>query len=564
MPFPMGNLRALLRLLACLLLAVLASGHAYAREVPLQACVARQQAGESVDAVLRHQPMFTCDSAQSRLGSGDFITELRFVPVRAQTGDPLVLRTSNVWQDSARIHFRYADGVEYLLDYSSHDAARYLTIGAIMEFPLPPRSQTLQAIIIETRGSANLRGVVLGAKLMPASEAYRLKTALTALYASFGGLALALIIYNISLWAALRNRFQLYYASMVTALAAYTFTSSGAISMLAPWIDSNSRLRINYILLTLAGLTALHFIRKFFDDEICGPRLMRWIRGFGALAMAAALAFAVLSPWLIWWTDRLYFIGMAGMLCMAFPLLYSAWRHKSSYFGLFALAWSAPILTSILRAAHGFGLIGYSFLLDNSNLVAFAFEAVLSALLVNARLRQLTMERDTALAGEQYARRLANTDSLTGLLNRRAFLDLAIGRRSRQRLMLIDLDHFKMVNDRLGHEAGDQVLSEVAGVLQKCRPGRSLAVRLGGEEFALLVPRSQIDQCMPDMVLEAVRNHAMPQGMQVTVSIGIAEGPVASEEDWKRLYRLADAALYRAKADGRNRACRATDFRAVA
>ena len=66
------------------------------------------------------------------------------------------------------------------------------------------------------------------------------------------------------------------------------------------------------------------------------------------------------------------------------------------------------------------------------------------------------------------------------------------------------------------------------------------------------------------MVLQAVRNCTMPQGIQVTVSVGFADGSVACEDDWKRLYRLADTALYRAKSDGRDRACRATDFRAVA
>ena len=183
---------------------------------------------------------------------------------------------------------------------------------------------------------------------------------------------------------------------------------------------------------------------------------------------------------------------------------------------------------------------------------------------MTARLRELSYERDDARAGEQVARRLAATDSLTGLLNRRSFLDLAIGRTSRQRLLLIDIDHFKLVNDRLGHAGGDDVLHAVASAIQACCPARSLAVRLGGEEFALLLPMSAYDECTPDMLLAAVRNCAMPQGIQVTMSVGFADGSVASEDDWKRLYRLADTALYRAKSDGRDRACRATDFRAVA
>lgn len=159
--------------------------------------------------------------------------------------------------------------------------------------------------------------------------------------------------------------------------------------------------------------------------------------------------------------------------------------------------------------------------------------------------------------------RLANSDPLTGLLNRRAFIHLAIGRTAAHRLMLVDIDHFKSINDRLGHDAGDEVLCAVAEVLQACRPPGSLAVRLGGEEFALLVPLQHQRECPPERILGAIRAHRMPLDWKVTVSLGFAEGRVTSEEDWKRLYRLADAALYRAKADGRDRACRATDFAAV-
>ena len=153
---------------------------------------------------------------------------------------------------------------------------------------------------------------------------------------------------------------------------------------------------------------------------------------------------------------------------------------------------------------------------------------------------------------------------MTGLLNRRAFLDRAIGRRTQQVLLLIDIDHFKSVNDRLGHEAGDRVLVAVAEAIRSSQPSRSLAVRLGGEEFAMLIPRSDASRFSAETLLAAVRAGTMPQGIRVTVSIGMSEGQLGTEGDWKRLYRLADAALYRAKADGRDRFCKATDFRSAA
>ena len=194
------------------------------------------------------------------------------------------------------------------------------------------------------------------------------------------------------------------------------------------------------------------------------------------------------------------------------------------------------------------------------NFPSIAIESLLSTLLIVARLRDLATERDTAREGEVTALRLANSDPLTGLLNRRSFLDLAIGKASRQRLMLIDIDKFKVINDRYGHDTGDRVLREVAKAIQSVRPAESLAVRLGGEEFALLVPEERTFLCTPELVLEAVRCQTIPFGAPVTISLGYAEGAMASEADWKRLYRLADSALLRAKNDGRDRACRSTDF----
>ena len=492
------------------------------------------------------------------------MTELRFAPVRPVVADPLVLRVPSVWQAGERIHFRYADGADRVLDISAANAARFVTIGAIMEYSVPVREAALQSILIETRGSANLRGVVAGARLMSTSDAYRLKLQMTAMYSAFFGMALALIVYNLSLWAALRNRFQLYYAAMVLALAAYTVSSSAVLAFLAPSLTNNDRLRINYVLLALTALTAMRFIRDFFEGKSSSLRLRQLIRWAGIMALGSAFAFAMFAPANIRALDLIYTAAMTALLATVGPVLYNAWRKGNPYFWLFLLAWSAPIVSSMFRAAHGFGLIGYSFMLDNCNLVAFAFEALFSSLMVTSRLKALSNERDEAREGEQLARRLANTDPLTGLLNRRAFLDLAIGRRARQRLLLIDVDHFKSVNDKLGHEAGDRVLCDLAVLIQQFRPPRSLAVRLGGEEFALLVPHTQASKCTPDSLLDAVRSHVMPQGMTLTISIGIAEGQVATEDDWKRLYRLADGALYRAKADGRDRACRATDFRAVA
>ena len=550
--------------LALALLASIVSAPAHAETQPVENCIARIPAGQSAAQVIARPQAFDCQVNQNKLGAGDFVVRLRFAPSVPEAADPLVLRMSSVWLNSAMVHFRFADSGQANYAFASSDITRVLRIGAVFDVPVPHRAAPLETVYVEARGAGNMRGVVLGPSLMTRSESHAWSIQMTMVYSAFAGLALALIVYNLSLWAALRYRFQLYYCAMVGALAAYAFSASGLLNLVLPQVDNTVRLRCNYVLLMLTGVMALQFVRHFFGGRIIGRKLDGATLAVSGLATVAAAAVLVFAPRHIGLLDRFYFLTMLAVICMIPPMLLQARRAKSPYFFLALAAWSAPFVTSVLRALHGVNLIGYDFWLDNGNIIAFAVEALVSSVLVTARLRELSYERDHARAGEQVARRLAATDPLTGLLNRRSFLDLAIGRTARQRLLLIDIDHFKSVNERLGHAGGDDVLHAVAGAIQACRPPRSLAVRLGGEEFALLLPGSAYDQCTPDMVLQAVRNCTMPQGIQVTVSVGFADGSVACEDDWKRLYRLADTALYRAKSDGRDRACRATDFRAVA
>jgi diguanylate cyclase (GGDEF)-like protein len=542
-------------------LAVLAFAPAQARAATrLEPCVAAAPGHtDNTSKSIR----FTCEEDQQRRGPGDFVVDFRFAPVNPAIDDPLVLRMTSVWQDQTRFRFAYADGSSAELVYRQQQASHYLQYGAIFQIPVPRRAAALTGITLETNGTANLRGVVLGAELLPRSESQALTRWLIALYAGFVGLVLALIAYNLSLWAALRHRFQLDYCAMVAGITAYMFTSSGAVMQLFPELANHDRLRFNYVLLTLSAVAAMRFIRSFFEERMLPGWLNRTLDLVCLVAVASSIAFAALAPTGIWLLDRFYFGSLSLVLAMVFVVLYYARRNRSRHFWMFTIAWIAPLLASIARSLHGFGVIPYSFWLDNGNLIALAAEALLSSMLITARLRELSRERDTALEGEQSALRLAGSDPLTGLLNRRAFLDKAIGREGGFRLMLLDIDHFKAINDRIGHDSGDQVLRKLAEVIQAARPKGSLAVRLGGEEFGLLIPQARQTDCQPENLVAAVRAKAMPLGQTVTVSVGFADGTVGSEEDWKRLYRLADAALYRAKADGRDRACRATDFKQV-
>jgi diguanylate cyclase (GGDEF)-like protein len=164
----------------------------------------------------------------------------------------------------------------------------------------------------------------------------------------------------------------------------------------------------------------------------------------------------------------------------------------------------------------------------------------------------------------------ANTDPRTGLANSRAF-DLAVeqslGARATDEsasVLMIDIDHFKLFNDRHGHPAGDEALRSFAGVLRSCMRDGDIAARYGGEEFAVLLPG--VDREAALMVAERIRARtettiiSLSPGItdRITISVGIASAP---EQGLERitLLRLADEALYRAKSGGRNRVATASD-----
>lgn len=160
---------------------------------------------------------------------------------------------------------------------------------------------------------------------------------------------------------------------------------------------------------------------------------------------------------------------------------------------------------------------------------------------------------------------LTVTDGLTSLKNRRAFEQELIdayehGRRYDRALAIaiIDLDHFKNINDTFGHQAGDAVLRSVAQVLDHGTRQSDFVARIGGEEFAIILPETELEEAVrfAEKIRTTLENSTIRTGdvaHHVTVSIGIAAMPHSSVRSGEELYHAADQALYRAKARGRNR-----------
>ena len=205
--------------------------------------------------------------------------------------------------------------------------------------------------------------------------------------------------------------------------------------------------------------------------------------------------------------------------------------------------------------------------LDVANRMAAAiYPLLLVAAIVSSVVLGLLIERERKMINrEQRLRSDAEIDFLTGLTNRRRFerdlADLrreAPGRGVSHTLVLLDIDHFKSVNDNWGHEAGDKVLTAFGRLLrQTCRPGDVIA-RIGGEEFALLLRGMPIGHAaaLVERILESVRTLevVVPRGrISVTASAGYAEFDSADTSAAAAM-KAADRALYVAKRAGRNQA----------
>jgi len=171
--------------------------------------------------------------------------------------------------------------------------------------------------------------------------------------------------------------------------------------------------------------------------------------------------------------------------------------------------------------------------------------------LENARLHDIVQQQ-------------AMTDELTGLVNRRRFVEAVQSEIVRAQrlggplsLVLADLDDFKLVNDQFGHHAGDEVLQAFADVIRAHGRDVDVAARLGGEEFALLLPETALSGAAAGAErlcrsLSQLRIW-LGEGLEVSVTASFGVAQLADDQSWDALLRAADAALYRAKEEGKNR-----------
>ncbi len=221
-----------------------------------------------------------------------------------------------------------------------------------------------------------------------------------------------------------------------------------------------------------------------------------------------------------------------------------------------AAALAVTVSAVILLNQHGFD-IRLNLAIAFAASVPLVVTVPISWVMAGQMLRMYHIEKEM--------RSIASYDSLTGLLSRYAFFESAVNYVSlanRERtdfsLMIIDLDHFKSINDRYGHPAGDAVLRLFADVVNSVVRRSDITGRLGGEEFAILLPGTRANEALEfserlhDAIGKAVLKY-QNSIIRYSVSIGLASSSPARSDNIDELLTHADLALYQAKREGRNR-----------
>lgn len=276
-----------------------------------------------------------------------------------------------------------------------------------------------------------------------------------------------------------------------------------------------------------------------------------FVYGVACYVLAAGLAISLI--------DQLAMASIAAFLLSATMVGTLYYLHPHHALLLFGLAYFAFNRGLVLVGGHPGSVI-----LSNqvNGLIAAALGYALS-LLNWLHFRQTTLQQRTIEEQQRKLRVLAYLDSLTDLPNRR-FLDERIDReaalvregQSQAALLMCDIDRFKLVNDTHGHLAGDDLLRELAALLEKNIPAESVLVRLGGEEFVILAPGVPLGEAarLAERLRELVEGHSFTLGgseVRITLSIGVAA--LTGAEGVRDYYNRADRALYQAKELGRNR-----------
>lgn len=450
-----------------------------------------------------------------------------------------------------------ADGSMRTIAFNESDGAPFAA-GPVFQLHLPEVTAETRAVVMRVERPHSVP-LLTEARLSHYPEDADWTQLEVMLLALVIGMLVLPLMFDISFFVVLRERFVAIHALMVVSMMAYVLFAGGLVSVFV-------QLPVQVIAVAgpLAwaigcGLSAL-FLADFLEKG-AQSRFMRkltiatgiWtilVPGFFALQLHATQTY----------DDRAYFITFIPAILIISVALLEALARGSLSARFVAFAWVPIILASTERMLRGFGLYVGPSSLDQMMYVATGIEVIIISLAIASRFLALRRERDAAVTEARMMEQLSERDPLTGLMNRRA-LEVRFGDLRLQgfdTFALVDLDQFKQINDRFGHQIGDRALIACANAIRGNGDRDTIAVRLGGEEFVLLlrgkraVERAEtLRQAVPVRIASEVAGLNRP----VTASMGVIELPRASDTlmSFHDLYARADRLLYEAKASGRNR-----------
>ncbi|SFM24545.1 diguanylate cyclase (GGDEF) domain-containing protein [Halopseudomonas yangmingensis] len=446
---------------------------------------------------------------------------------------------------------------------------------------LQPGEQRTLYLRVSSAGSMTLDSVLWS----EAEFRYQSNNSYLMLLAYFG-MALALGCYNLLLFLVLRQASFGYYVLFVVTLAGAVMAVNGTGPQFIWPNAGEAGNRILPLSFTLAATFALLFARAFLNTRELAPGwdcLLRWAAALGAFASLLTLLLSVRAA--------LQLMSISGLLITLLIMacgIHCMWRGLPAA-RIFVLAWCILLGGALVLALRNFALIPSNFLSVYAIQIGSALELLLLSLGLAARFNEIERQKEQAqlallesmqvhemqleqgIAERTEALQQANArleqlaleDPLTGLANRTALgnhLQQAMLRTSRRgdllALLMMDLDGFKPVNDRLGHDCGDQVLVEVAVRLREVARKNDLVARMGGDEFVIVcenIADINAARDLAERILQALQQ-PMKLGcsdqIRIAASIGISlsDGlqPTAST-----LLNQADQAMYRSKRDSR-------------
>lgn len=402
------------------------------------------------------------------------------------------------------------------------------------------------------------------------------------------GLIFGLLAYNLLLYAATRDRSFLYY---VVYAATFALGQANINGLTYQYLWPNAPIWDDFALILLipASLIAiLAFTRRFLELPKRSLLANRILVGL----MFTMTVLLVAAPFIGYrLAIRLETASVFLVAAVAIGSAISAWRNHFYAAKYYLLAWTMMMLGIVVYASVSFGLLPKNVFTEYGIMVGSAAEMVLLSFALAYRINELqrenqelhaetaeqleahvherTNELHKALGELQGANRrlreYSQRDGLTGAHNR-YFLDEALERglkiasekREPLSLLMVDIDHFKAINDRYGHLAGDSCLCAVAAKLRSCiREADDFVARFGGEEFVVMLPGADTQAAMQraEMLrreVEAMRVSHGDQKLAMTVSIGVVTQPSDKPGHARELLQLADQALYAAKNRGRN------------